>query len=65
MRCFSGIPSITYLVLRSRDVPSAVSPAMSSGGCRHVSSGFRPLRASGHTGDGAEGNLKITKSDNH
>ncbi|CAI9536576.1 unnamed protein product, partial [Staurois parvus] len=27
-------PSIIYLVLRSRDVPPAVSPAMSSGGCR-------------------------------
>ncbi|CAI9602135.1 unnamed protein product, partial [Staurois parvus] len=37
-------PSITYLVLRSRHVPPAVSPAMSSSGCRHLSSGFCPLR---------------------
>ncbi|CAI9592471.1 unnamed protein product, partial [Staurois parvus] len=36
-------PSITYLDLRSRDVPPAVSPVMSSGGCRHLSSGFRSL----------------------
>ncbi|CAI9573019.1 unnamed protein product, partial [Staurois parvus] len=34
----------TYLVLHSRDVPPAVSPVMSSGRCRHLSSGFRPLR---------------------
>ncbi|CAI9606026.1 unnamed protein product, partial [Staurois parvus] len=34
----------SYLVLRSRDVPPAVSPVMSSGGCRHLSSGFHPLR---------------------
>ncbi|CAI9598025.1 unnamed protein product [Staurois parvus] len=34
----------TYLVLCSRDVPPAVSPAMSSGRCRHLPSGFRSLR---------------------
>ncbi|CAI9554465.1 unnamed protein product, partial [Staurois parvus] len=34
----------TYLVLRSRDVPPAVSPAMSSGLCRCPSSGLRSLR---------------------
>ncbi|CAI9594805.1 unnamed protein product, partial [Staurois parvus] len=34
----------SYLVLRSRDVPPAVSPVMSSGGCRHLSSGIRSLR---------------------
>ncbi|CAI9552234.1 unnamed protein product, partial [Staurois parvus] len=34
----------TYLVLRSRDVPPAVSPPMSSGRCRHPSFGFRSLR---------------------
>ncbi|CAI9566604.1 unnamed protein product, partial [Staurois parvus] len=37
-------PFFTYLVLRSRDVPPAVSAVMSSGGCRHLSSGFRSLR---------------------
>ncbi|CAI9610646.1 unnamed protein product [Staurois parvus] len=36
--------SFSYLALRSRDVPPAVSPVMSSGGCRHLSSGFCPLR---------------------
>ncbi|CAI9596859.1 unnamed protein product [Staurois parvus] len=49
----------TYLVLHSRDVPPAVSPAMSSGGCWNLSSGFRPLRASGCTGNGTAGNLKM------
>ncbi|CAI9579296.1 unnamed protein product, partial [Staurois parvus] len=44
-------PSITYLVLRSCYVPPAVSPAMSSGACRHLSSRFHPLQASGRTGD--------------
>ncbi|CAI9599204.1 unnamed protein product [Staurois parvus] len=34
---------------------------MSSGGCRHLSSEFRPLRALGRTGDGTAGNLKMTK----
>ncbi|CAI9540981.1 unnamed protein product, partial [Staurois parvus] len=53
----------TYLVLHSRDVPPAVSPVMSSGGCRHLSSGFRPLRASGCTGTELVGNLKMTKID--
>ncbi|CAI9577873.1 unnamed protein product [Staurois parvus] len=43
-------PSITCLVLCSRDVPPAVSAVISSGGCRHLSSGFRPLRVSGRTG---------------
>ncbi|CAI9550790.1 unnamed protein product, partial [Staurois parvus] len=33
----------TYLVLRSHDVPPAVSPVMSSGRCRHLSSWFRSL----------------------
>ncbi|CAI9541867.1 unnamed protein product [Staurois parvus] len=28
---------------------------------RHLSSGFCPLRASGRTGDGTAGNLKMTK----
>ncbi|CAI9544275.1 unnamed protein product [Staurois parvus] len=55
----------TYLVLLSSDVPPAVSPAMSSGGCRHLSSGFRSLQASGRMGDGMAGNLKMTKSDIH
>ncbi|CAI9607105.1 unnamed protein product, partial [Staurois parvus] len=54
-------PSITYLVLRSRDVPPAVSPVMSSGGCRHLSSGFRALRASGCTGDGTGGKFENDK----
>ncbi|CAI9553846.1 unnamed protein product [Staurois parvus] len=33
----------SYLVLRSRDAPPAVSPVMSSGRCRHLFSGFRSL----------------------
>ncbi|CAI9593024.1 unnamed protein product [Staurois parvus] len=37
-------PFCTYLVLRSRDVPPAASPAISSGQCRHLSSGFRSLQ---------------------
>ncbi|CAI9556423.1 unnamed protein product, partial [Staurois parvus] len=56
-------PFFTYLVLRSHNVPPAVSPVMSSGRCRHLSSGFRPLRTSGRMGDGTAGNLKMTKSD--
>ncbi|CAI9582183.1 unnamed protein product [Staurois parvus] len=54
-------PSSTYLVLRSRDVPPAASPAISSGRCRHLSSGFRSLQALGHTGDRTGGNLKNVK----
>ncbi|CAI9556658.1 unnamed protein product, partial [Staurois parvus] len=53
----------TYLVLRSRNVPPAVSPTMSSGRCRHLSSRFRFLRASGRTGTELAGNLKMSKSD--
>ncbi|CAI9615131.1 unnamed protein product [Staurois parvus] len=34
---------------------------MESGRFRHLSSGFHPLRASGRTGDGTAGNLKMTK----
>ncbi|CAI9593529.1 unnamed protein product, partial [Staurois parvus] len=34
----------TYLVLLSRDVPHASSPAISFGRCPHLSSGFRSLR---------------------
>ncbi|CAI9600568.1 unnamed protein product, partial [Staurois parvus] len=49
----------SYLVLRSRDVPPAVSPVMSSGRCRYLSSGFRPLRCRDIRG--VVGNLKITK----
>ncbi|CAI9553050.1 unnamed protein product [Staurois parvus] len=58
-RC-SGIPLALTL---------SCAPAMSllqcPRQCRHLSSGFRPLRASGRTGDGTEGNLKMTKSDIH
>ncbi|CAI9598960.1 unnamed protein product, partial [Staurois parvus] len=39
-----------YLVLRSRDVPPASSPAISSGQCQHPSSGFRSLRGGDRTG---------------
>ncbi|CAI9557669.1 unnamed protein product, partial [Staurois parvus] len=51
----------TYLVLCSCDVPPAASPAMSSGRCRHPSSGFHSLRASGRTGDRTGGNNKNVK----
>ncbi|CAI9624303.1 unnamed protein product, partial [Staurois parvus] len=34
----------SYLVFRSCGVPPAVSPVMSSGRCRHLSSGFRSLQ---------------------
>ncbi|CAI9576832.1 unnamed protein product, partial [Staurois parvus] len=53
----------SYLVLRSQDVPPAVFPVMSSGGCRHLSSGFRPLRRRDIQGTELVGNL--TKSDIH
>ncbi|CAI9619614.1 unnamed protein product [Staurois parvus] len=56
-------PFCTYLVLRSRDVPPAVSPAMSSSRCRHLSSRFRSLRAAGENGTG--GKFKNLKSDIH
>ncbi|CAI9586141.1 unnamed protein product, partial [Staurois parvus] len=52
----------TYLVLRSHDVPPAVSPAMSSGRCRHLSSGFHSLRRWDVRGTELAGNLKMTKS---
>ncbi|CAI9552546.1 unnamed protein product [Staurois parvus] len=42
MRRCSGIPCSAYLVLRSRDVPPAASPAISSGRCRHPASVFGP-----------------------
>ncbi|CAI9589303.1 unnamed protein product [Staurois parvus] len=41
MRCCSGGPCSTYLVLRSHDGSLAVSPAISSGRCRHPASVFR------------------------
>ncbi|CAI9618805.1 unnamed protein product, partial [Staurois parvus] len=41
MRRCSGGPCSTYLVLRSRDVSPAASPAISSGRCRHPASVFR------------------------
>ncbi|CAI9580506.1 unnamed protein product [Staurois parvus] len=41
-RCI-GSPCSTYLVLGSRDVSRAASPAISSGQCRHPSSVFRSL----------------------
>ncbi|CAI9617925.1 unnamed protein product, partial [Staurois parvus] len=52
----------TYLVLRSRDVPPAVSPAMSSSRCRHLSSVLFPVDVRGME---PAGNLKMTKSDIH
>ncbi|CAI9542690.1 unnamed protein product, partial [Staurois parvus] len=51
----------SYLVLHSRDVLPAVSPVMYSGRCRHLSSGFRPLRASGRTGDETGGKFENDK----
>ncbi|CAI9580277.1 unnamed protein product, partial [Staurois parvus] len=54
-------PSIAYLVLRSRDVPPAVSPAMSSGRCRHLSSGFRSLRRRDVRGGGTGGKFENDK----
>ncbi|CAI9622172.1 unnamed protein product [Staurois parvus] len=41
-RC-SGSSCRAYLVLHSRDVPPAASPAISSGRCRHPASVFRSL----------------------
>ncbi|CAI9555666.1 unnamed protein product [Staurois parvus] len=38
MRRCIGIPYSAYLVLRSRDVSPAASPAISSGRCRHLAS---------------------------
>ncbi|CAI9551146.1 unnamed protein product [Staurois parvus] len=43
MRRCIGSPSSTYLVLRSRDVSPAASPAISSGRCRHPPPVFRSL----------------------
>ncbi|CAI9624305.1 unnamed protein product [Staurois parvus] len=52
MRRCSGGPCSTYLVLRSHDVSPAVSPAISSGRCRHPASVFRSPVTSGRTGAG-------------
>ncbi|CAI9601676.1 unnamed protein product [Staurois parvus] len=41
--------------------PPAESPAMSSGRCHHLSSGFRSLRSLGCTGDGTGGKFKNVK----
>ncbi|CAI9579518.1 unnamed protein product [Staurois parvus] len=65
-RC-SGIPCRAYLVLRSRDVSPAASPAISSGRCRHPPSVFRSLRAlgcTGRTGAGTAANLKMFRNCN-
>ncbi|CAI9584037.1 unnamed protein product [Staurois parvus] len=43
MRRCIGIPCRAYLVLRSRDVSPAASPAISSGRCRHPASVLRSL----------------------
>ncbi|CAI9609550.1 unnamed protein product, partial [Staurois parvus] len=51
----------TYLVLHSRDVPPAVSPAMSSGRCQHLSSGFHSLQHRDVRGMELAGNLNILK----
>ncbi|CAI9583575.1 unnamed protein product [Staurois parvus] len=51
--------------MRSRDVPPAVSPVMSSGGCRHLSYGIRSLRRRDIGGTELAGNLKMSKSDIH
>ncbi|CAI9540967.1 unnamed protein product [Staurois parvus] len=40
MRRCIGSPCRAYLVLRSRDVSPAASPAISSGRCRHPASVF-------------------------
>ncbi|CAI9616477.1 unnamed protein product, partial [Staurois parvus] len=48
--------------------PPAASPAISSGRCRHLSSGFLYLRASEHTGRAGHrtgGKLKTFTSDIH
>ncbi|CAI9581693.1 unnamed protein product [Staurois parvus] len=50
MRHCSGIPCSAYLVLRSRDVSPAASPAISSGRCRHPASVFRSLRVGTYGG---------------
>ncbi|CAI9535554.1 unnamed protein product, partial [Staurois parvus] len=55
MRRCSGGPCSTYLVLRSRDVSPAASPAISSGRCRHPASVFR---SPGRTGAGGGGKFK-------
>ncbi|CAI9561476.1 unnamed protein product [Staurois parvus] len=57
MRRCSGSPCSAYLVLRSRDVSPAVSPAISSGRCRHPASVF-PV-TSGRTGAGTGGKFEI------
>ncbi|CAI9596634.1 unnamed protein product [Staurois parvus] len=43
MRRCSGSPCSAYLVIRSRDVSPAASPAISYGRCRHPASVFRSL----------------------
>ncbi|CAI9597396.1 unnamed protein product [Staurois parvus] len=54
MRRCSGIPrSLTLSCAPAMSLlqcPRQCPLAMSSGGCRHLSSGFRPLRALGRTG---------------
>ncbi|CAI9571718.1 unnamed protein product, partial [Staurois parvus] len=52
MRRCSGGPCSTYLVLRSRDVSPAASPAISSGRCRHPASVFRSPKRTGAAGGG-------------
>ncbi|CAI9595807.1 unnamed protein product, partial [Staurois parvus] len=52
----------TYLVLRSHNVPPAVSVAMSSGGYQHLSSGFRSLRCQDVRGTELVGDFKNFKS---
>ncbi|CAI9584735.1 unnamed protein product, partial [Staurois parvus] len=53
MRRCIGSPCRAYLVLRSRDVSPAASPAISSGRCQHPASVF-PV-TSGRTGAAASG----------
>ncbi|CAI9544556.1 unnamed protein product [Staurois parvus] len=43
MRRYIGSPCSTYLVLGCRDVSPVVSPAISSGRCRHPPPVFRSL----------------------
>ncbi|CAI9531618.1 unnamed protein product [Staurois parvus] len=63
MRRCSGGPCSTYLVLRSHDVSSAASPAISSGRCRGIRllcSGPRDVGTYGRRR--AAGNLKNLKN---
>ncbi|CAI9538875.1 unnamed protein product, partial [Staurois parvus] len=43
-------------------ISPAVSPAISSGRCRHLASVFWSLRASGRTGAGTEANLNFFRN---